>query len=328
MATSPIVFFAGEWPVPKHPPDSIGVSGYNSISHKLAGRAEGGVTSCMTVADSGGMLREVLKNHKGSRVLVPTMGALHHGHLELIRKARTLAGPAGTVIVSIFVNPIQFDRASDLAAYPRPLEADLAACEAEGVDVVFAPETGSMYFPDRSVTVTESLLSSGLCGAARPGHFDGVCTVVLKLFLLTGCDMAVFGEKDYQQLAIIRRMVRDLDVPVKIVGSPTIREKDGLAMSSRNVRLTQEQRADAPRIRWALLSGAKFDSVSEILETARTGINASPLARIDYLSLVDTETLQPVTEITRPALLATAVFYGEVRLIDNVIVYPAGFDSL
>jgi len=282
----------------------------------------------MTVADSGGALREVLKNSTGSRVLVPTMGALHQGHLELIRKARILAGPEGTVIVSIFVNPIQFDRATDLAAYPRPMESDLAACEAEGVDVVFAPEAGSMYFPDRSVTVTESLLSSGLCGATRPGHFDGVCTVVLKLFLLTGCDMAVFGEKDFQQLAIIRRMVRDLDVPVRIIGSPTIRERDGLAMSSRNVRLTPEQRADAPRIRWALLAGAKFDTVPEILETARTGIQASPLTRIDYLSLVDAETLQPVAELTRPALLAAAVFYGEVRLIDNAIVYPAGFDSL
>ncbi|MEO5714079.1 MAG: pantoate--beta-alanine ligase [Luteolibacter sp.] len=282
----------------------------------------------MTVADSGGALREVLKNSAGTKVLVPTMGALHEGHLELIRKARTIAGPDGTVIVSIFVNPIQFDRAADLAAYPRPLETDLAACEAEGVDVVFAPEAGSMYFADRSVTVTESLLSAGLCGATRPGHFDGVCTVVLKLFLLTGCDMAVFGEKDFQQLAIIRRMVRDLDVPVKIVGCPTIREKDGLAMSSRNVRLSPEQRADAPRIRRALLDGSKGTSVSEILETARAGIEASPLTRVDYLSLVDAETLQPVTQITRPALLATAVFYGDVRLIDNAIVYPAGFDSL
>ncbi len=282
----------------------------------------------MTVAESGSALRDSLKRSAGPRVLVPTMGALHEGHLELIRKARTLAGPEGTVIVSIFVNPIQFDRAADLAAYPRPMEADLDACKAEGVDVVFAPEAGSMYFPDRSVMVTESLLSSGLCGATRPGHFDGVCTVVLKFFLLTGCDLAVFGEKDFQQLAIIRRMVRDLDVAVKIVGSPTIREKDGLAMSSRNVRLSPEQRADAPRIRRALLDGARFGRASEILGIARSGIETSPLACIDYLSLVDLETLQPVTEIVRPALLATAVFYGEVRLIDNVIVYPAGFDSL
>ncbi len=282
----------------------------------------------MTVVDSGESLREILKNCAGTKVLVPTMGALHEGHLELIRKARVLAGPAGTVVVSIFVNPIQFDRAADLAAYPRPIETDLAACMEEGVDVVFAPEVGSMYFPDRSVKVTESLLSSGLCGATRPGHFDGVCTVVLKLFLLTGCELAVFGEKDYQQLAIIRRMVRDLDVPVKIVGCPTIREKDGLAMSSRNVRLSPEQRADAPRIRISLLDGAKCATVAGILETARAGIEASPLTRIDYLSLVDTETLQPVTELTRPALLAAAVFCGEVRLIDNVIVYPAGFGSL
>lgn len=281
----------------------------------------------MTVADSGKALREILKNHTGPKVLVPTMGALHEGHLELIRKARSLAGPTGTVIVSIFVNPIQFDRAADLAAYPRPMEADLAACEAEGTDVVFAPETGSMYFPDRSVTVTESLLSAGLCGATRPGHFDGVCTVVLKLFLLSGCDAAVFGEKDFQQLAIIRRMVRDLDVPVEIIECPTVREPDGLAMSSRNVRLSPEQRADAPRIQRALSAAVKQETVAGILQTARTGIEESPLTRIDYLSLVDAETLQPVTEIERPAVLATAVFYGEVRLIDHAIVYPGGLNS-
>ena len=272
----------------------------------------------MTVADSGKALREILKNTTGPRILVPTMGALHEGHLELVRKARTLAGTNGTVIVSIFVNPIQFDRPADLAAYPRPMETDLAACRAEGVDVVFAPEAGSMYFPDRSVTVTESLLSAGLCGATRPGHFDGVCTVVLKLFLLSGCDAAVFGEKDFQQLAVIRRMVRDLDVPVEIIECPTVREPDGLAMSSRNVRLSPEQRSDAPRIQRSLQAAVKQKDVAGIVETARAGIEASPLARIDYLSLVDAETLQPVTELTRPAVLATAVFYGQVRLIDHV----------
>ena len=274
----------------------------------------------MKVADSGQALREILKNQTGRKVLVPTMGALHEGHLELIRQARTLAGPAGTVIVSIFVNPIQFDRAADLEAYPRPMNTDLAACEGEGVDVVFAPETGSMYFRDRSVTVTESLLSAGLCGATRPGHFDGVCTVVLKLFLLSGCDAAVFGEKDFQQLAVIRRMVRDLDVPVEISECPTVRESDGLAMSSRNVRLSAGQRADAPRIRHALLAAAELNDVTGILETARAGIEASPLTRIDYLSLVDAETLQPVTDLKRPSVLATAVFYGDVRLIDHTAV--------
>jgi len=251
------------------------------------------------------------------------MGALHQGHLELVQRARESAGPDGAVVVSIFVNPIQFDRATDLAAYPRPMESDLAKCQAAGVDVVFAPDAGSMYFPDRSVTVTESLLSSGLCGASRPGHFDGVCTVVLKLFLLSGCHAAVFGEKDFQQLAIIRRMVRDLDVPVEILECPTVRESDGLAMSSRNARLTPEQRADAPRIRHALTAASGLSGVDEILSAARAEIEASPLARIDYLSLVDAETLQAMTELKRPAILAAAVFYGDVRLIDHVAVKPA-----
>lgn len=272
----------------------------------------------MIVATTGPDLREIVKSFTGKKVLVPTMGALHEGHLELIRMARRAAGPHGAVMVSIFVNPIQFDRPADLAAYPRPLEADFAACEAEGVDLVFAPEIASMYHADRSITVTESLLSEGLCGGTRSGHFDGVCTVVLKLFLLSACDAAVFGAKDFQQLAIIRRMVRDLDVPVEIIECPTVRESDGLAMSSRNTRLTAAQRADAPRIRRALQMAAMMGTPQEILENARAEIEASPLTRIDYLSLVDAESLQPVTEISRPAILATAVFYGEVRLIDHL----------
>ena len=280
----------------------------------------------MKIADTGSALREILKNTPAPCVLVPTMGAFHPGHLSLMHRARELAGPSGTVVVSIFVNPIQFDRTADLAAYPRPMASDLAACEAAGVDVVFAPTAESMYCPDRSVTVTENLLSRGLCGAARPGHFDGVCTVVLKLFLLSGCETAIFGEKDFQQLAVIRRMVRDLDVPVEIVPCPTVREADELAMSSRNTRLTPEQRADAPRIRRALLAAVTFAVPAEILAAARAAIEISPLARIDYLALVDAETLQPVSEILRPAILATAVFYGEVRLIDHAMIHggPAG----
>lgn len=256
------------------------------------------------------------------RVLVPTMGALHDGHLALMRAAREAAGPDGCVMVSIFVNPIQFDRPGDLAAYPRTLDDDLSKCRDLGVDVVFAPDVGSMYFPDRSVTVTETLLSAGLCGATRPGHFDGVCTVVLKLFHLTSCHAAIFGEKDFQQLAVIRRMVRDLDVPVEIIGHPTIREADGLAMSSRNVRLTPEHRADAPRIHRALVSAAALGTPSAILASARAEIEASPFARIDYLELVDAETLQAVEHLSRPAVLATAVFYGDVRLIDHVDLPP------
>lgn len=277
----------------------------------------------MKLATTGKDLREAMLDYAGltgRRVLVPTMGALHHGHLELVRLAREAAGTDGTVVVSIFVNPIQFDQAADLEAYPRPLEADLIKCQAAGVDVVFVPDADAMYYPDRSVTVTETLLSRSLCGASRPGHFDGVCTVVLKLFLLSGCHAAMFGEKDFQQLAIIRRMVRDLDVPVEILECPTIRESDGLAMSSRNSRLTAKQRADAPRIHRALTAAAKLRDMEGILSSARAEISASPLARIDYISLVDAETLQPVSKLKRPAVLAAAVFYGEVRLIDHVAV--------
>ena len=274
----------------------------------------------MKVADTGTALREILKHTPRPCVLVPTMGAFHPGHLSLMQRAREIAGPDGTVVVSIFVNPIQFDRATDLAAYPRPLASDLAACEAANVDVAFTPAADSMYFPDRSVTVSENLLSRGLCGASRPGHFDGVCTVVLKLFLLTGCDVAIFGEKDFQQLAVIRRMVRDLDVPVEIVACATLREPDGLAMSSRNSRLTPQSRADAPRIYQALLAAADLTSPQQILAAARAAIESSPLARIDYLSLVDAETLETATHLERPTVLATAVFYGEVRLIDHLSI--------
>jgi pantoate--beta-alanine ligase len=277
----------------------------------------------MRVVKTGTELKETLDEYAGlagRRVLVPTMGALHHGHLELIKRARQHAGPEGTVIVSIFVNPIQFDRANDLDAYPRPVESDLEKCLAAGVDAVFLPDAAAMYHADRSVTVTETMLSRTLCGATRPGHFDGVCTVVLKLFLLTGCHAAVFGEKDFQQLAIIRRMVRDLDAPVEIIACPTVRESDGLAMSSRNVRLHDKERTDAPRIHRALAAAAKLRDAAEILAAARAGIESSPLARIDYLSLVDAETLQPVSDLKLPAILAAAVFYGDVRLIDHVMI--------
>lgn len=251
-------------------------------------------------------------------VIVPTMGALHPGHASLIGLARNHAGENGTVIVTIFVNPIQFDRPGDLKNYPRTLDADLAICERDRVDGVFVPDEGEMYFPDRSVTVIESSLSGHLCGATRPGHFDGVCTVVLKLFNLTRCDAAVFGEKDFQQLAIIRRMVRDLDLDVAIIPHPTIRENDGLAMSSRNARLTPEQRADAPRIRKALVMAAGKSSPDEIVRAARDVIAGSPHTRIDYISLVDEKTLLPVGGLGSESVLACAVFYGDVRLIDHI----------
>lgn len=263
-------------------------------------------------------LREAIAYLPRPHVLVPTMGALHFGHRSLLRRARQEAGSAGTVIASIFVNPIQFDRSEDLESYPTPLELDLQACRDEGVDVIFSPSTQEMYAADRSVTVTETLLSAGLCGAKRPGHFDGVCTVVLKLFLITRCDIAVFGEKDFQQLAVIRRMVRDLDVPVTIVAAPTVREADGLAMSSRNVRLSDAERAEAPKIYQALQSASQLNVPATIIERARELIESSPLARIDYLELVDSETLTPLSRLDREGILAVAVYFGDVRLIDHV----------
>ena len=277
----------------------------------------------MILAETPAELRQALRSLPRPLVFVPTMGALHDGHLSLVRRARELAGPHGTVAVSIFVNPIQFDRSEDLSHYPRPFAADLDACRAAGVDLVFHPSVASIYQPDRSVTVTESLLSRGLCGATRPGHFDGVCTIVLKLFNLLEPEMAVFGEKDRQQLAVIRRMTRDLDVPVVIVGCPTVREADGLALSSRNRRLTPEQRADAPRLHRAQQAAAGRFAAGEragagLIAAAREVLDGSPLLRVDYLELVDAGTLQPLHHIDRPAILAAAVFYGEVRLINNI----------
>lgn len=274
----------------------------------------------MWIAKTKAELRARLDAASRPIILVPTMGALHEGHASLISLTREKAGTEGTVLVSIFVNPIQFDRAGDLAAYPRPLSADLGVCETHGADGVFIPDDGEMYFSDHSVTVKESSLSTHLCGAARPGHFDGVCTVVLKLFLLTGCNSAVFGEKDFQQLAAIRRMVRDLDLQTEIIPHPTIRESDGLAMSSRNIRLTTAQRADAPRIRQALLAAAGESDAESMLRVAGKIIGGSEFAKIDYLSLVDAETLAPTENLSKPTILACAVFYGEVRLFDYVSI--------
>jgi pantoate--beta-alanine ligase len=269
-------------------------------------------------------LRAALKNLPAPRILVPTMGALHDGHLTLVRHARQLAGKSGSVILTLFVNPTQFDKTEDLERYPRTLENDIDLCRTHGVDLLFAPDSASMYHPDHSVSVVESALTHQLCGATRPGHFDGVCTIVLKLFNLTQPDAAVFGKKDYQQLAVIRRMTRDLNVPVHIEGVDTVREASGLALSSRNTRLTEQQHADAPRIRRALLAARAAHAHGEssahaLLDIARQEISASvDGARIDYLELLDAESLQPIDPVTAPAVLATAVFYGTVRLIDNI----------
>ncbi len=253
-------------------------------------------------------------------VLVPTMGALHRGHAALIRRARKLAGTRGAVAVSIFVNPIQFGPKEDFSNYPRPLKKDLAMCRAEGADLVFHPGAQEMYAGDRSVFVDETALSRHLCGATRPGHFRGVCTVVAKLFAILQPDAAIFGEKDWQQLAIIRRMVRDLNFPVRVVGHPTVREPDGLAMSSRNAYLTPAERTVAPGIHRALRSAATSGRRAGMESAARRAIGRLPGAKIDYVKLVDAETLEPRPAAGRPARLAAAVFLGRARLIDNVAV--------
>lgn len=257
------------------------------------------------------------------RVLVPTMGALHHGHLELIHLARAAAGGGGEVVVSIFVNPLQFEPGADYERYPRPQNSDQELCRDAGVDLLFRPVPGEMYRPDRSVAVEESSLSQTLCGKSRPGHFRGVCTVVTKLFHLLAPDAAVFGEKDFQQLAIIRRMVRDLDLTVEIIAAPTVREPDGLAASSRNRYLNADERKQASVIRAALLSAAEMArageaSAAKLLHTAISRIVTAPLAQIDYIELVDAETLQPQELADANALLAAAVFFGKTRLIDNI----------
>lgn len=257
-------------------------------------------------------------------VLVPTMGALHEGHLELMRMARRIAGPEGVVVVSIFVNPLQFGPEEDFAKYPREFEADAGKCRRAGVDAVFAPDAVEMYPPDRSCIVLETRLSRVLCGASRPGHFDGVCTVVLKLFSLVQPHSAVFGRKDYQQLAIVRRLVRDLNVPVEIVGGETVREADGLAMSSRNRYLTGEERRQAAAIRQAMLrarqhwmdGGRDAEGLKKVFTTQLAC--AAPLHRLDYAACVDRDTLEPLREAGANGLLAAAVFFGSTRLIDNV----------
>lgn len=277
----------------------------------------------MKIAKTVAVVRSFRRLNAGSRlVLVPTMGALHHGHAALIERARQIAGSKGRVIVSIFVNPTQFGPKEDFSRYPRPWRADLKVCSEAGADLVFAPSVEEMYASDRSVLVDETSLSLYLCGASRPGHFRGVCTVVSKLLLIAQPDEAVFGEKDWQQLAILRRLVRDLNIPVKIVGHPTIRESDGLATSSRNIYLTPEERAVAPGIQAALQQGAARKSASAIISTARKLIESIPGARLDYLALVDAETLEPAQKLHRPMRLATAVFLGKARLIDNIAVAP------
>ena len=269
-------------------------------------------------------VREVqadVRERTSKSALIPTMGALHRGHLELIHVARQHAGKEEEVAVSIFVNPLQFEPGSDFEKYPRPESADEKVCRDAGVDMLFRPR--DMYFDDRSVYVDETSLSAGLCGATRPGHFRGVCTVVAKLFNLLAPDAAVFGEKDYQQLAIIRRMVRDLNFPIEIIGVPTVREADGLALSSRNQYLSADERAQATVLYRAItrvkeLADGGQKSVRELIDVAREVIASAKSARVDYISIVDADTLQPLETLRPNTLIAVAVFIGKTRLIDNL----------
>jgi pantoate--beta-alanine ligase len=256
----------------------------------------------------------------GRRIaLVPTMGALHEGHRELIRHARRMPG-AGVVAVSIFVNPLQFGPNEDLARYPRPLEADLEVCRTEGVELVFTPGVDDMYPPGSTTTIDPGPLGTELEGAVRPGHFAGVLTVVAKLFHIVAPDVAYFGEKDYQQLVLVKRMATDLDFPLAVVGVPTVREPDGLALSSRNAYLSPADRPLAATLQRALAAGAGVSArgPEAVLATAQAVLDAEPALAVDYLALRDQD-LGPDPRAGRARLLVAARL-GTTRLIDNVAV--------
>ena len=256
---------------------------------------------------------------RANLALVPTMGALHAGHGALMDAARR---EAATVVASIFVNPIQFDRRDDYEAYARTLDTDLDFCAARGVDMVFAPTADQMYPAPQKAFVEVAGVSERLCGEFRPGHFRGVATVVMKLFQIVRPDIAYFGRKDAQQLAVIRRMVADLNVPVKIVGIPIVREPDGLALSSRNRRLSPEERRAAPALHRAIEAARrKIDEgctePAAVIEAGRAVLRAEPQIRSEYFEVVDAAEMQPVGKISAPVLVAAAVWLSSTRLIDN-----------
>jgi len=258
--------------------------------------------------------------------LVPTMGALHEGHLSLIARARA---ECGFVVVSVFVNPTQFAPGTDFEKYPRDLDGDAEKAGEAGADLIFAPSVEEMYPPGDStfVEVTGPLVEC-LCGPHRPGHFRGVTTVCARLFTIVGADRAYFGEKDYQQVLVVKQMVRDLQLPLEIVPVPTVREPDGLAMSSRNAYLSPDERKAAAVLSRALFAARdRFHSgeraAAALIAAARDIIDSEPLVTLQYLDLRDAQTLEELHALDRPALLAVAAFVGQARLIDNVVVGPA-----
>jgi pantoate--beta-alanine ligase len=279
----------------------------------------------MQLVSNPGEMQQLTRQWRGAGLkvaLVPTMGYFHQGHLSLMEYGKTAAD---RLVVSLFVNPTQFGPQEDFGRYPRDLERDADLARKVGVDVLYTPAAADMYPPGYQTFVDVEELTRGLCGASRPGHFRGVATVVLKLFNQVQPHTAIFGEKDYQQLTVIRRMAADLDVPVEVVGRPIVREPDGLALSSRNTYLSQEERASALCLFRALraarelvLSGAK--SRESVLEAVRQIITSTPQTRIDYVALVDPDTLEEVDPIQGEARLLLAAWVGPTRLIDNTLL--------
>jgi len=268
--------------------------------------------------------RVAARRSAGALGLVPTMGALHAGHARLIEQARR---DCSTVVVSIFVNPIQFDRPEDLERYPRSLDADLALCRSLGADIVFAPSVSEMYPSPMECSVDVGSLADHLCGRFRPGHFRGVATVVLKLFEIVRADRAYFGEKDAQQLAVVRRLVSDFNLPVEIVGVATVREADGLAMSSRNARLNPAERQLAPALHRALTTvkssiAAGVTDVATLKRDAAAAIPNDDRVRLEYLEVVDPDRFQPVDRVAGAVVVAGALWVGATRLIDNLRCAP------
>ncbi len=268
------------------------------------------IRAALTTARAGG----------ASVGLVPTMGALHEGHLSLVRAARA---QNDVVVVSIFVNPTQFGPEEDFERYPRDLDGDGALCAAAGADLIFCPPAEEMYPEPFSTWVDVEDLTDGLCGRSRPGHFRGVCTVVSKLFNICGPDRAYFGEKDVQQLAVVTRMARNLDFPVEIIACPTVREADGLALSSRNARLSPDERAQAPVLYRALTAAGERVRAGErdaatLDRSIREVLKEAPLAVVDYVEIVGADNLRPVARLSGEVVMALAVRFGETRLIDNL----------
>lgn len=276
----------------------------------------------ITIVDDMQVWAKAARRNEQHIAFVPTMGFLHEGHLSLLRKGRRVADQ---LVLSIFVNPTQFGPHEDFDRYPQDLEGDLAKARSCNVDVVFVPTRDAMYQTNFQTSVNVCKLSQGLCGKSRPGHFQGVATVVLKLFLVVQPDIAIFGEKDYQQLQVIRQMTRDLHLPIDIRGMPIVREPDGLAMSSRNTLLTPEDRSVARALFQSLTQAQKMvhqgeTNLAVLTDAVRAHLLESRRITIDYVSLCQPETLTPLTELVFPALLAIAVRVGNVRLIDNCIL--------